>query len=139
MPTTDPSETCVASADIRPCRFVKSSAADFGVTEADANEAIYGVSDQGTKAFDSSLAAAAGNQLKVFLPGAECLLELGSGGVTKGAGVYLKSDADGKGIAAATTGATSQFIGAIPLESGAEGDLIRVRVVCLPEVYPALA
>lgn len=137
MPTTNPSTTLLASGDIRPCRFVKANAsADFGCTEADANEVVIGIVDQSTKAFDSSLHASAGLPAHVFIEGAECLLEVGSGGVT--AGAFIKSDADGKGVLAATTGTTEQNHGAQALEAGAEGALVRVRVH-LASRYPALA
>lgn len=132
----------VAGGDIRPCRFVKiSTAADFTVLEADANEEVFGISTNATQ--DAPIpnadgdAAEAGDQVHVNQPGTFALLELGSGGVTRGG--WLKSDADGKGVAVATTGATAQFYGAKALESGSEGEFVKVIVWPLPKIYPALA
>lgn len=138
MPIANPSY--VAEGDIRPSRFVKIGSGDFSVLEADANEAVLGIAMEGTKTAPipsaSANAAEDGDHLHVYGPGEECLLELGSGGIT--AGAYLKSDADGKGVAAATTGATQQNRGARALEGGAEGDKVRV-VVHIETNYPALA
>src|SRR5688572_18879068 len=94
----------VAGGDIRPCRFVKvSTAADNTVLEADANELPFGVSTNATQ--DAPIpnadgdAAEAGDQVHISPPGRVCDLEIGSGGVTRGA--WIKSDADGKGVLAA--------------------------------------
>lgn len=69
-------------------------------------------------------AAQAGENVKVYVEGDECLLAIGSGGVT--AGGYIRSDANGAGIALAGTGQESY--GAVALESAASGELCRVRV-----------
>lgn len=139
MPAME-SYTHLAEGTIRPSRFVKAGSGDFSALEADANEAVVGVSQEGTADPPipgvTPVAASSGDHLKVYGKGAECLLELGSGGITFGA--YLKSDADGKGVAAATTGTTKQQLGARALEGGAEGDLIRV-IVHIEGVFPALA
>lgn len=130
----------IAGGDIRPCRFVKGGAADLTVLEADANEAVIGISQEGTKAAPipsaSTLAAAAGENIGVHGLGEVCLLTLGSGGATRFG--YLKSDADGNGVAIATTGTTAQMVGAIALQSGLEGEKIRVQVLHMHKVYPAL-
>lgn len=137
MPHPNYSKTYVASGDVRPCRIVKANtSADFGCTEADANEVGIGISREGTRAFDSANAAVAADHLLVFVEGAECLLELGSGGAT--AGAYLKSDADGKGVLVATSGTTEQNIVARAEEAGAEGAKIRVTVMIRAR-YPAIA
>lgn len=132
----------IAGGDIRPCRFVKvSTAADFTLLECDANEEVFGISTNATQ--DAPIpnadgdAAEAGDQIHVHQPGTVCDLEIGSGGITRGA--WLKSDADGKGVAAATTGATAQFYGAKALESGSEGEFVKVLVWPFPKIYPALA
>lgn len=130
----------IAGGDINPARFVKlSTAADFTVLEADANEQTYGISVDAAQAAPisgaSTLAASAGKSLRVYGLGEECTLELGSGGATRGDN--LKSDADGKGVGAATTGTTVQWIGAQALESGLEGEKIKVRVVLVAH-RPAL-
>lgn len=129
-----------AGGDIRPARFVKlSGAADFTVLEADANERVFGIATDATRdpplPNASALAAAAGDQLRIHGVGEETTIELGSGGATRGA--MLVSDADGKAVAAASTGTTVQWIGAEALESGLEGELIRVVVRNFP-FRPAL-
>lgn len=131
-----------AGGDIRPARFVKiSTAADFTYLEADANDEVFGISTNATQ--DAPLpnadgdAAESGDHVHVNPPGTICDLEIGSGGVTCGA--WIKSDADGKGVLAATTGTTAQNYGAKALESASEGEMARVIVWPVPKVYPALA
>lgn len=130
----------IAGGDINPARFVKlSTAADFTVLEADSNERPYGISVDAAQAAPisgaSTLAASAGKSLRVYGIGEECTLTLGSGGATRGG--MLVSDADGKGVAAASTGTTVQWVGAEALESGLENEKIKVRV-CLFPFRPAL-
>lgn len=131
----------VAGGDIRPSRFVKvSTAADHTVLEADANEAVIGISHESTQdapiSGASANAAESGDQLTVYGIGRSCLLKIGSGGCTRGD--ELKSDADGQGVTRATTGTTLQHVGAIALESASEGEFARV-LVHRTSVYPALA
>lgn len=140
MPFANP--PMAAGGDIRPCRFVKiSTAADNTYLEADANEEVYAISTNATQ--DAPIpnadgdAAEAGDQVHVNPPGSVCDLEIGSGGVTRGA--WIKSDADGKGVLAATTGTTAQNYGAKALESASEGEFAKVIVWPVPKVYPALA
>jgi hypothetical protein len=130
----------VAGGDIRPARFVKiSTAADYTLLEADANERIFGIAENASQ--DAPIpsadadAADAGDSFNFYMSGEECLLELGSGGVTRGG--MLISDADGKGVAAATTGTTVQWIGAEAIESGSAGEKVRVIVRNFP-YRPAL-
>jgi hypothetical protein len=130
----------IAAGTIRPSRFVKqSTAADFAFLEADANEAIIGVSHESTQDAPipgaSANAAEDGDALAVYPIGVVCLLELGG---TVARGDELKSDADGKGVVRATTGTTVQNIGALALESGVSGELIKV-LVFRSSVRPALA
>lgn len=131
----------VAGGDINPSRFVKqSTAADFTVLEADANEAVIGVSHESAQDAPipgaSTLAAASGDQLFVYPIGAVCLLTIGSGGCTRAD--ELKSDADGKGVTRATTGTTIQNVGALALESASENELAKV-LVFRSSVRPALS
>lgn len=139
MPNTSPS--FIAKGDIRPCRFVKiDTSNDFGVLEADANEDGIGISQEGTKQAPipgaSTLAAADGENIQVYGPGEVCLLQLGSGGATRGGN--LKSDADGKGVAVATTGTTIQLVRAVALQSGLEDE--KIQVLIRPyDVRPALS
>ncbi len=140
MPNTPP--RLVAGGDIRPCRFVKmSTAADDRGLECDANELPIGISYENGKypplndLVTTNNHAAAGDPIGLYGDGDQCLLELGSGGATRGG--RLKSDADGKGVAIATTGTTIQNYGAIALESGSEGEKIRVFILIGSE-RPAL-
>jgi len=120
----------VANGDIRPCRFVKhdTSIAAAAVLEADADERPIGISMEGTEQFpatgNSANAASAGKELDVHIIGDMCLLELGTGGATVDG--LLKSDADGKGVAAT---ADAEWVGAIALETGIAGEKIRVLPV----------
>lgn len=141
MPFDTPSMN--VGGDIRPCRFVKqSTAADNTLLEADANEEIFGIATEAAAAAPIPNADGdAGNtdapQMHYYPPGRECLLELGSGGVTRGG--WLKSDNEGCGVAVATTGTTAQFYGAKALESGSAGEFVRVLCWPLPKIYPALS
>ncbi len=125
-----------ATADIFPYRFTKlGTAADDTVTQAAANDLTIGISAGGTQAApgtagDDGTRAKAGQPCPVYGPGRKCLLDLGTGGAVRG--VRLISDANGKGVAAATTGATIQEVGARALQSGPAG----ARVLVLVEQYP---
>lgn len=132
----------VAGGDIRPARLVKlSTAADFTLLEADANERCFGVSMDATQ--DAPIpnadgdAAESGDHFMYYGAGEECVLEIGSGGVTRGA--MIKSDADGKGVLAATTGTTLQWVAAEALETASAGEKAKVRVLAPTPYYPALA
>ena len=122
----------MANGDIRPARFVELQN-DSGVAkaiEANANEKVIGISQDGTNTapipgITSTNAAESGQTLRVHVEGEETLLELGG---TVAAAAFVKSDGDGKGVAALTTGTVTQEIGAVALESGVSGDLIRVKV-----------
>lgn len=129
-----------AGGDIRPNRFVKpSTAADNRLLEADANEMTIGISQENTRDAPvdgaSALAAASGDPIGHAPIGSYPILEINDT-VTHGA--LLKSDADGLGVLAAVTGPTMQWVGAIALQSGSAGELIRVLVVSFPW-YPALS
>lgn len=139
MPATPP--RLVAGGTIRPSRFVKMSAtADDQGLECDANEAPIGISYEGGKfaplsdLVSSNPHAEAGDPIGLYGDGEQCLLEL-AGSVTRGG--RIKSDDDGCGVAVATTGTTIQQYGAIALESGDDGELIRVFVL-LGSERPAL-
>lgn len=139
MPNTPP--RLAAGGTIYPCRFVKmSTAADDRGLQATANDAPIGISyDSGKYAPLSDLVsdnphAVAGDSIGLYGDGDQCLLELG-GSVTRGG--RIKSDADGKGVAVATTGTTIQQYGAIALESGSTSEKIRVFVL-LGSERPAL-
>lgn len=126
--STPQSFSMVAGGIIRPSRFVKLSTTDEGrVLEADAGNKVFGVSEEGTRkvpltGLDDGYAAIEGESLRVYGLGARCYLELG-GTVTRGD--RLKSDADGKAV---TASADTEEYGAIALNGGVSGDLIRVLV-----------
>jgi hypothetical protein len=132
----------LAGGQIRPSRFVKpSTAADNTLLEADANEMAVGISSEATR--DAPIDGASGDaattgdgNMMYYTEGMVALLEIGSGGVTHGA--QVKSDTDGKGVLAATTGATMQWCSAIALESALEGESARVLIKVFP-IYPALS
>lgn len=132
----------VAGGDIYPARFVKlSSSADHTVLQGTDNSELIGISQSGSnKAPLSDLvstakAAEAGQNLQIFTEGDVCLLEAGA---TITRGNLLKSDANGKGVPIATSGTTIQNYGAVALENGANGELIKVQVR-FGKVRPALA
>ena len=132
----------LAGGNIYPSRFIKiSTSADNTALQAGSNEDVIGISTEATKDAPLSGASAYAGvdtyQMHYYPNGTECLLEIGSGGVTRGD--YLKSDTNGKGVSAATTGPTAQFIGAQALESAAAGDFARVMVMRIPKYYPALS
>src|SRR6185369_8897067 len=114
----------LAGGTIRPARFVKpSTAADNTLLEADANEMAVGISVEAPR--DAPLTgastdlAASGDPIPYYPEGCVALLTIGTGGVTRGA--QIKSDADGNGVLALTTGTTMQWVGASALESASEG------------------
>ena len=137
-------KTYRANGTIRVARFVKIDPNDNNsILEADANEAIIGVSQIGGRTApipdvvtDPPEAAQATEDCNVFFIGEDCLLYLGTGGVT--AGSELISDADGKGVPRATTGTTIQNVGAIGLETALVSTYCKVQVVRYP-LRPALA
>jgi hypothetical protein len=118
-----------------------STTADDQGLEADANDVLIGISYEGGKhaplsdLVSSNPHAESGDPIGLYGDGEQCLLELG-GTVVRGG--RLKSDADGKGVAVATTGTTIQQYGAIALESGVSGEKIRVFVL-LGSERPALS
>lgn len=132
----------MANGDIRPARFVElqNASGQARAIEANANEKVIGISMNGTNKapipdVTSTNAAESGQHLRVHVQGEETLLELGG---TVAAAAFIKSDADGKGVAALTTGTVTQEIGAVALESGVSGELIRVKVQ-LHRHRPAIA
>lgn len=131
----------LAGGDINPSRFVKlSTAADYTLLEADANEQTVGASTDATRDAPvpnaSTLAAASGEPVHVKTIGSICLVTVGSGGVTRGA--LVKSDADGKAVLAATTGTTVQWVSGRALATCAEGELAPILLESYP-YRPALA
>jgi hypothetical protein len=117
----------LAGGNIYPARFVTYSGANT-VTQAGAGNKVFGISQVGTNTapvpeVTSQYAAQSGQQLEVFGDNDETSLELGG---TVSAGDELKSDSNGKGVVLAGSGAEN--IGAVALEAGTSGQLIKVRV-----------
>lgn len=139
MPLNNPSFR--AGGDILPSRFVRISA-DFTVIAAiNATFFPIGISQDGTKfpeatdgfgASAQTIAAASGDQVRVFGASDTCLLEVNNAGSTITAGSLLSATAAGVGVIAGT-GAGINFVGAIALETppAIDGALIRVQVVQL--------
>lgn len=132
----------IAGGTIRRSRFIKlSSAADNTVLEADANEPVIGIAHEGPKAApvdgaSDEIIAVAGDPITYYPEGSYAPLEIGTGGITRGA--EIKADDDGKGVAAATTGATKQWVGAQAPASANEGEILNVLIKIYPH-YPALS
>ncbi len=118
-------------APIFPARFVKrtASSGESIITQCGSNEAPWGVGPRSTRrmalaGWDDGYAAVSGDDVNVFGPGDDvAYLELGG---TVSSGASIKSDADGKGVAATTD---KDRVGAIALDSGVAGDLIRVKPI----------
>lgn len=133
MPNTPPN--LMAAGNIYPSRFLKMSSTAFKCEQAAANGVVIGVSQEGTNypPINDTLitiagyAAIAGQNIRIFGEGDECLLELGD---TVTAGQLLKSDANGKGVPILTNAgaSTPQYYGARALQGGASGEKIRVQV-----------
>ena len=113
----------VAVETIRPYRAVaQTGSADNACGESNANNLSMGVTSGDTRAHDSANHAEADDQVSLQT-GNILLIECG-GSVTRGNG--LKTDADGKAVEAATSGATLQYHLGVALESGASGAIIRM-------------
>lgn len=128
----------MANGTIRPFRFVKIDATnDNEAQECDANEEAVGVSAGDTKGFDSDNHAEDGDQVRLqnSTIGESVYVECGG---TIASGARVKSDADGKAVASATTGTTEQNSCGTAREDGADGKII--RIVFNPIAHrPALA
>lgn len=123
-----------AGGTIKVSRFVMANAPiDYQVVQADGSLPIIGIAQPGTKAppgligsSPSDTAAASGDIIAVFQDEAndDVLLYLGA---TVTGGQLLKSDANGLGTPLLASSTTYQYCGAEARQSGASGDLIRVR------------
>ncbi|MGB9690034.1 hypothetical protein [Thermogutta sp.] len=130
-----------ARSNIAPFRFVRvDSATENGCVQAGDNTDIIGVGQGGTNKpevqglISASYAAEAGQPVRVAGVGSVTMLEVGA---TVTPGQYLKSDANGRGVPIATTGTVIQNYGAIALQGGTTGSIIRVMVL-IGKVRPAL-
>lgn len=137
-----PTGAHVATGTIRVSRFVKLSG-NFSVAECDANESIYGVSQEFSRVVpipsetaDPPQAAQSGEALNVHhTPGEIVLIRVGSGGVTYGSDV--ESDADGQAVIAATTAGTVRNLGGKALETASEGEYARMELRPSTRTVPA--
>ena len=141
MPQTP--QRIVAGGQILPHRFVKpDTSEDHQGLQADANAEIIGVSGEETlhapldDLITTNPHAEDGDPVNLRGPGEEALIEAGA---AFSAGVRLKADANGKAVAALTTGTTAQNSGGRSQQAAAaDGDLIRMTIE--PETYrPAIA
>jgi hypothetical protein len=145
MPSTN--RSYLAGGNIYPSRFVKldantdaaTPAGSFTVLQAadgtsNGGDPVIGISMEGTDyppINDSHItvggyAAIAGEPLKVYGEGEECLLEIGD---TVATGDSLKPDSNGKGIPVASSGTVLQKCAAIAQQSGVSGNKILVKIV----------
>jgi hypothetical protein len=120
----------VSSGSIYPSRLVAGvSSAPFYVEQSTASKRHIGVSQKGTyyapgTAADSGYAGVDGKEVRVHQEGEEALLKLGG---TVAAFDLLTADASGQGVAISASTAL-QYVGAIALQDGADGEFIRVKV-----------
>jgi hypothetical protein len=119
----------VAGGNISPCRFIKLGSGPGIVVQATAGDPIYGISGSGTHTaalagLDDGYCAVSGENCPHYSdPGTICLLEAGA---SFSEGALLKSDANGKGIAVASTG---DAYGAVALDAAsAAGQWIPVKI-----------
>lgn len=131
----------VARGNIPPFRFVRlDSASENGCVQAGDNTDVIGVAQGGTNKpevsglISAQYAAETGQPVRVAGIGSITLVEAGA---TVTPGQYLKSDANGRAVPVATTGTVIQNYGAIALQGGTAGSLIRVMVI-IGKVRPAL-
>jgi len=70
----------------------------------------------------------AGQNIKVFGVGEQCLIEL-AGTVNAGNAIKANATTDGKGVVATLTTASQQFIGGIAMQYGVRDEKIRMLVM----------
>lgn len=123
-----------ANGTILVSRFVKiDTTRNNAVLACGSAGVVFGVAQEGGRVApipsvtsDPVQAAIAGENVGVYVDGDECLLAIGSGGIT--AGAYIRSDTNGAGVALAGTAATVESYGAIALETASSGELCKVQV-----------
>lgn len=133
----------IAAGTIVAATFVKlDTATNNKVLACGANGLVYGIAQVGGRTAptpdvttDPPQAALITEHLNVHEDGEECMLLIGTGGVT--AGDLIESAADGTGITAATTAGTTRNIGAQSLETAAAGTLSRVKIRIHQKTLPA--
>ncbi|MEM6798546.1 MAG: hypothetical protein AAF589_03445 [Planctomycetota bacterium] len=132
-----------ASGTINPNRFVAKSGVRQGAQAGD-NEAVIGASGQSTKfppledLVTTNPHAVAGEPIAVFGMGDIVAVEAGAA-IDASSVEFVKSDANGRAVPVATTGAVNQNVAARPLESAAAaGELIMVQLM-FDTIRPALS
>ena len=115
-----PNRTFAAGGNVSPSVFVKITNDDT-VSQCTTGDDVIGVSQAFTKLFNDPLAAETGNPVGVYGESQECFIPYG-GSIT--AGQRLGPTTGGLAIAVSS----SVNSGAIALESGASGELHRVRI-----------
>jgi hypothetical protein len=129
----------IAASTINLARFVKSSGNDHEFAQAGDNDPIVGISGIGSARppipdVATHVAAEAGQSFRIHQEGERCLLTAGQ---PFSAGARLKSDANGKGVAIATSGTTPQRYGAVALQAATAADQLVEVVVVLGVESPA--
>ena len=124
--TNAPALSLFATGTIEPSRFVTLSAAsDFYCKQSGSGDKPLGISQEFSKLTPlpsaATYAATTGQEIGVYTVGQVCYLTCGTA-ITHGD--FLIPDASGQAI----NGASTEKYGAVALESGASGDLIRVQV-----------
>lgn len=123
------SASLIAGGNINSCRFLKMDSSNHQVIQAAAaTDVPLVISQEAQRAAPvtgaSDYAAASGESVPVYHNGDVCRLQIGSGGCSPG--TLLVSDADGKGVAAASSGTALQVVGAIALETASENEFALV-------------
>jgi hypothetical protein len=115
-----------AGGNIAPRRFVKLHSAAHQVVQAVANDRAIGVSQEGSGSTPipgaSTLAATAGNPVRVYQIGETCELEVAAATAVN---AYLKPDANGMGVAVAA----ANYASAQALTSTAAAGICLVRII----------
>lgn len=129
--------TKMANGNIAPSRFVKQdTTAEGKVLQCGNTEKMFGISHEGKRnppltGLDDGYAAIAGEGLPVYCwhDTDECWLELGG---TVAVDDRLGSDASGMGV---TTTSDNAWVGAVALQGGVSGQLIKVKPVSPGQRY----
>lgn len=120
-----------AEGDIYPFRYVIGGAADFGAVQAsDSTKMPLGISDHSTFTSNPTTEtrhAASGTQVTLQDDGNLPFVEVGSGGTTRF--TMQEAETGGKTRDAQTTGGTTRAQPYMALQSGATGEIVRVRRV----------
>jgi hypothetical protein len=119
----------IASGTIAPYRFVASLTTgtatddDKGFQASADTDAILGVTDASTNAFNSSTVHAAAGDPITLQGGNVVLVEVGTS-ITHGQ--VVETDANGKAQPATTTAGTRRYHGYVALQTGGAGAIIRI-------------